>query len=265
MALSFTCPEEDIERTKCKGQGDCVYPYPGDCKNSTGSTTGGTEPSIDIDLGIISLQLYLAILNTANQQSFIDWARENNKTYSSADYQRRYKIYVDNLVYVQNYVNLNPNSTFQLGMTQFADLTFTEFSQIYGSGLNSSQVYNDFNSSSSSSPSSEELPGQEGAMAVNNAGRTLMSESSSEDYRYKLPPIKRQGTCGSCYIFSALAALERELYFYNSPPVALAEQEVVDCLSPNSCGGGWPDKLLIVHEPNQELFPTLHIFVSLTN
>eukprot|EP01133_Synstelium_polycarpum_P013321 gene13321-15661_t len=103
---------------------------------STGSTTGGTEPLIDIDLGIISLQLYLAILNTANQQSFVDWARENNKTYSSADFQRRYKIYVDNLVYVENYVNLNPNSTFQLGMTQFADLTLDEFKHIYASVKN---------------------------------------------------------------------------------------------------------------------------------
>eukprot|EP01133_Synstelium_polycarpum_P012827 gene12827-15056_t len=104
--------------------------------SSAGSTTGGAEPIIDIDLGIISLQLYLAILNTANQDSFLDWARDNNKTYASADFQRRYKIYVDNLVYVQNYVNLNPSSTFQLGMTQFADLTFEEFKHIYGSVKN---------------------------------------------------------------------------------------------------------------------------------
>eukprot|EP01133_Synstelium_polycarpum_P013620 gene13620-16029_t len=95
-------------------------------------TTGGTGAIIDIDLGLISLELYLAFQNRVNQDSFLEWARANNKTYESTDFQRRYKIYVDNKLYVQNFATLNPTSTFVVGVNgPFSDLTLDEFSNIY--------------------------------------------------------------------------------------------------------------------------------------
>jgi C1A family cysteine protease len=67
-------------------------------------------------------------------------------------------------------------------------------------------------------------------------------------------PVKNQGGCGSCWTFSANTALEGTMaYKYNSKPVHVAEQQIVDCTLNNQhnrdmfgktyrgygCSGGW--------------------------
>ncbi|RMJ21617.1 hypothetical protein PHISP_07510 [Aspergillus sp. HF37] len=32
LAVAFTCPKEDIMRTKCMGPKDCLYPNPDNCE-----------------------------------------------------------------------------------------------------------------------------------------------------------------------------------------------------------------------------------------
>jgi cathepsin L len=58
----------------------------------------------------------------------------------------------------------------------------------------------------------------------------------------KVSPTKDQGSCGSCYSFSATTALESYIAIHeNSDPLHLSEQEIVDCTSDfgnAGCGGG---------------------------
>lgn len=51
-------------------------------------------------------------------------------------------------------------------------------------------------------------------------------------------PVKNQGKCGSCYIFSAISALESQYLIntYNRPE--FSEQALLNCLD-SGCNGGW--------------------------
>lgn len=55
-----------------------------------------------------------------------------------------------------------------------------------------------------------------------------------------MTPVKNQGSCGSCWAFTATSVLEGTIAVAsNSAPVRLSEQQLVDCVDGNDCGGGW--------------------------
>jgi histolysain len=66
---------------------------------------------------------------------------------------------------------------------------------------------------------------------------------SSVDWRSKMPAVRDQGQCGSCYSFGSLACLEGRLIIFKgaSSSINLAEQQIVDCSQSygnNGCEGG---------------------------
>ena len=56
-------------------------------------------------------------------------------------------------------------------------------------------------------------------------------------------PVRSQGSCGSCWAFSAIGAVESAvLIFSGKIDVDLSEQHLISsCCSAGSCSGGWPD------------------------
>ncbi|XP_046656745.1 ervatamin-B-like [Daphnia pulicaria] len=65
---------------------------------------------------------------------------------------------------------------------------------------------------------------------------------TSLDYRTNtcLAPVKNQGSCGSCWAFTAITPLEFAQCKKSGSRVILSEQQLVDC-DPNNggCNGGW--------------------------
>jgi hypothetical protein len=61
-----------------------------------------------------------------------------------------------------------------------------------------------------------------------------------------LPPARQQGSCGSCWAFGTVAALEGAIAIFDQKLVNLSEQAVLDCSNKGSCGGGfWAYKYLL--------------------
>ncbi len=56
------------------------------------------------------------------------------------------------------------------------------------------------------------------------------SVPQSVDYRIQMLPIKNQDQCGSCWAFSAVAALEHQYFKAKGTKVPLSEQQLVDCV-----------------------------------
>merc|ERR1711963_1256914 len=56
-------------------------------------------------------------------------------------------------------------------------------------------------------------------------------------------PVKNQGSCGSCWAFGAIGAMEAAWNMAGNGKVVLGEQMLVDC-SVGDCNGGWVDRAL---------------------
>lgn len=58
-------------------------------------------------------------------------------------------------------------------------------------------------------------------------------------------PVRQQGLCGSCWIFSAHGAAEGSWLVANQSAIDSSEQNTLDCISEGSaCDGGWPSQAL---------------------
>ncbi|MDZ7860194.1 MAG: C1 family peptidase [Candidatus Krumholzibacteriota bacterium] len=69
--------------------------------------------------------------------------------------------------------------------------------------------------------------------------RLLPSSFDWRDYDI-VTPVKNQGSCGSCWDFAGIGALEAVLAINESVEYDLSEQQILSCATPGSgCSGGW--------------------------
>lgn len=111
-----------------------------------------------------------------------------------------------------------------MGLTQFADMTNKEFRSM--------------NKAIQSKEKKVSLP--------TNVRKEVITIPKSVDWRQKkgiLTEVKNQGSCGSCWAFSATETLESREKLNGKDLVVLSEQQLVDCEHIGSppdqgCGGG---------------------------
>lgn len=155
---------------------------------------------------------------------FRGFIRRFNKTYASdEELQKRYKIFEDNLKYIQ-IIQDQEKGTAHYGPTIFADLTRTEFREKY-LGLK------------------PELR-QENAIPAHMADIPKIKLPTSFDWREHnaVTPVKNQGACGSCWAFAVTGNLEGQYAIKHGKLLSLSEQELVDCDTlDDGCKGGLPD------------------------
>ena len=204
-------------------------------------------------LGIVTLTGITGFLLLGGSQStdnglggqFNEFCRDHSKEYHSlAERAYRLAVFQKNLELISAH-NERKDVTWELGLNQFADLTYAEFKEYYLTDM------------STHNGSTVDHCAEPGALTTNGP--------DSVDWRKlgKVQKVKNQGMCGSCWAFSATGALEAAYAIKTGEaPPNLSEQELIECSSSygnKGCGGGlmqWAYDYIIDHNiHNSQEYP----------
>ncbi|CAK9315537.1 unnamed protein product [Citrullus colocynthis] len=153
------------------------------------------------------------------QDRYQKWMSKYGREYKSREeWEQRFNIYQLNVQYIDNFNSLNHSYT--LAENSFADLTNDEFKTTY-LGFKTDWLPDTW-------------------FRYGN----MVNLPTNVDWRKEnaVTPIKDQGQCGSCWAFSAVAAVEGINKIKTGKLMSLSEQELVDCdvASGNQgCNGGY--------------------------
>ncbi|KAK6115926.1 hypothetical protein DH2020_008195 [Rehmannia glutinosa] len=155
------------------------------------------------------------------------WMVKHGKSYNAlGEKEKRFQIFKDNLRYIDEQ-NAVADRSYKLGLNRFADLTNEEYRKTYLG------VRPDGN---------RRLTGAKSDRYEPKLGDSL---PDSIDWREKgaVVDVKDQGSCGSCWAFSTIAAVEGINQIATGSLISLSEQELVDCDTSynEGCNGGLMD------------------------
>ncbi|XP_073109173.1 senescence-specific cysteine protease SAG39 [Elaeis guineensis] len=150
------------------------------------------------------------------------WMAQYGRVYKDAvEKERRFQIFKDNSNYIES-VNRAGNRKYKLGLNQFADMTNEEFKASH-LGFKPMRLTKSTTGS------------------FQYANLTDVSDSMDWRTRGAVTPVKDQGSCGCCWAFSSIAAIEGITQINTGNLVSLSEQQLVDCDvkdGNNGCNGG---------------------------
>nr|GMD62605.1 senescence-specific cysteine protease SAG39-like [Ipomoea batatas] len=148
------------------------------------------------------------------------WIVEYGRVYANqTEKVKRFNIFKENAKFIDSF-NRVENNTFTLGVNEFADLTDEEFaSSRMGCAMPSHY---------------EKTPFMYNYTAIVPPGINWILHGA-------VTRIKNQKQCGSCWAFSAAAAIEGISQIKTRRLVSLSEQQLLDCetAESNGCHGGW--------------------------
>ncbi|KAF5739282.1 xylem cysteine proteinase 2 [Tripterygium wilfordii] len=156
---------------------------------------------------------------------FESWIEKHEKVYESLEEKlERFEIFKDNLKHIEE--TNKKTSNYWLGLNEYADLSHQEFkNKFLGLKISNENISRD---------DDEEFE-----------YRDYVELPTSVDWRKKgaVTPVKNQGSCGSCWAFSTVAAVEGINQIVNKNLTSLSEQELIDCDTSynNGCNGGLMD------------------------
>ncbi|KAL8124954.1 cysteine proteinase COT44-like [Apium graveolens] len=163
------------------------------------------------------------------------WLKKHGKTYNTngleLEKERRFEIFKDNLKFIDEHNS--GNHSYRVGLNKFADLSNDEYRSIYlGTRTDAKRRFVKYQTGAISN-----------RYAVRNGEDRMLPESVDWRNRGAVTPIKDQGSCGSCWAFSTVAAVEGINKIVTGELISLSEQELVDCDKSYNlgCNGGLMD------------------------
>ncbi|OMO92545.1 hypothetical protein COLO4_17497 [Corchorus olitorius] len=159
------------------------------------------------------------------------WMSKYGRTYANeAEKNKRFKIFKENFEYIHN-INNAGNRTYKLSINKYSDLTHDEFAAARTGYKVPANVH-----APTSSPFNSYIA--EVTDVIANAPTSL-------DWRElgAVTRVKDQGSCGSCWIFAAVAATEGITKIKTGVLLPLSEKQVLDCSgNQKGCNGGYLDE-----------------------
>nr|BAH11164.1 cysteine protease [Hordeum vulgare] len=162
------------------------------------------------------------------RRMYAEWMAEHHSTYNPiGEEERRFEAFRNNLRYIDQH-NAAADAgvhSFRLGLNRFADLTNEEYRSTY--------------------LGARTKPDRERKLSARYQAADNDELPESVDWRKKgaVGAVKDQGGCGSCWAFSAIAAVEGINQIVTGDMIPLSEQELVDCDTSynQGCNGGLMD------------------------
>jgi C1A family cysteine protease len=201
-----------------------------------------------------------SLLRMTAEKEFIDFKDKFNKNYASLRREEdSYRVFRENH---EKITQRNKRTTsYKLGVNQFTDQSMHL--------LYHSMLRNDFSFKSLNLPSVNDQKKKEKvmmdrvtpsphmlrALSLSSSVSSVLEKQEHEEKNCTkrldwyaagfVRPVKNQGTCGSCWAFSTVGALESMIHVHTDTATELSEQELVSCSRTNhGCKGGWMHKAM---------------------
>jgi C1A family cysteine protease len=181
---------------------------------------------------------------------FFAWMEHHTKTYQTSEEAKfRLGIWNQNNAFIEAHNSQEPPPSYTLGHNHFSDLTLDEYQELHKLGHYSPGVL----SVPSSLPSDGNNYDNESPSAVTATKLRRLKKGIPDSVDWVelggVLPVKNQGVCGSCWAFSAIAALEGAHFLDTGKLVSLSEQQLIDCdKNDMGCGGGLMDNAFLFDE-----------------
>jgi len=175
---------------------------------------------------LAALFVFALAVRDFEETQFRSWMRDNQKTYSRAEYGKRLNNFKDNIKRNAQ-LNAMPGQKATFGINKFSDMSLEEFRATYLMPKFDPKDTCQWPYHADVSKLTKPIP-------------------SKFDWRNKgaVTPIKNQGSCGSCWTFSTAENIEGQWQIAGNALVSLSEQWIVDCSQsclqsePQLCNGG---------------------------
>jgi len=165
---------------------------------------------------VVALAVAVAALKLPTEaeikSEFVKFTHKYEKTtYGAEEMGKRFQIFKDNFIRIQLYNRLY--NTDVMTVNKFADLTPAEFRAAY----------------LMKKKTAAEMRGEINAEPAQKYDTTNGPESIDWRTLGAVTPVKNQGSCGSCWAFSATGNIEGQWFKATKKLVSLSEQQLVDC------------------------------------
>jgi len=172
----------------------------------------------------------ISLASTSMRRKFDDFRQTYAKVYASQDEtEHRFRIFQDNMVKSERLSKANPSASF--GINKFSDLSEAEFKARYLMSV-------DFKN--------YQRPATLNT-AVHRPAQVKACNPDATNYDWNncgvITSVYNQGSCGSCWAFSATETIESYFALAGNQLTNLAMEQIVDCDTAGQdegCNGGFP-------------------------
>ncbi len=193
-----------------------------------------------VALAVLVVASSAAPLLSTSQYEFLfsRFAQQYQKEYEVTEIFSRFGNFKNALDIVLNH-NQKNSETYTLAINEFADLTDEEFNKRMGLVTVTEEVLAQHEAEAKKS----------GCPMMDGTVNSSESNADSLDWRASgaVTSVKNQGSCGSCWAFSAGASAEGAWKIKSGSLVELSQQQMVDCAGSygnHGCQGGLMTKAL---------------------